>query len=60
MKKFELERFIEVLTKVVALVTAIVGVLEVLSEFKKPKEDEAEDEAWASSSFIHKKENYQI
>jgi len=45
MKKIELERFIEVLTKVVALVTAIVGVLEVLSEFKKPKEDEAEDEA---------------
>ena len=45
MKKIKLERFIEVLTKVVALVTAIIGVLEVISDFEKLKEDEEEDEA---------------
>lgn len=45
MKKNKLERVIDVLTKVVALVTAIVGVLEVLSDFKRPKEENEEDEA---------------
>ena len=55
MKEKKLERSIEVLTKVVALVTAVVSVLEVLSDFKRPKEENEEEEEEAPSSFLQYK-----
>ena len=39
MKKSKLERSIEVLTRMVALATAIVGVLEVISDFNHQNEE---------------------